>query len=75
MNDVRKLSIGNDHFKAMVYVVGQNVVQNTCAIHRILENPKKRAFEIYVQREDEIILWKSVSMNTPYTVEYNIDFQ
>lgn len=75
MNDVRKLSIGNDHFKAMVYVVGQNVVQNTCTIHRILENPKNRAFEIYVKREDEIILWKSVSMNTPYTVEYNIDFQ
>lgn len=75
MNDVRKLSIGNDHFKAMVYVVGQNVVQNTCTIHRILENPKRKVFEIYVQRADELFLWKAISMNTPYTVEYNIDFQ
>lgn len=75
MNDVRKLSIGNDHFKSMVYIVGQSVVQNTCIIHRILENPKRRAFEIYVQRADELFLWKTVSMNTPYTVEYNIDFQ
>lgn len=75
MNDIRKLSLGNEINHLMVYSVGQWVVSNTCQIHQILPDNQSKTFLVYVIRSGEIMLWKSVSMRVPYTLEFNIDFQ
>lgn len=75
MNDIRKLSLGIEMNKCMVYIVGQFVVQDTCVIEHIKANYQNKTIEVYVKREGEIMLWKSISMNVPYTIEYNIDFK
>jgi hypothetical protein len=75
MNDIRKIATGSDINRQMVYTVGQHVIQDSCLIHHIKINEKINAIEVYVIRCAEIILWKSIGMTMPYTIEYNIDFQ
>lgn len=73
--DIRKISIGPD-FKsgAMHYIVGQEILNASHKIHLIQRDPKTLAVKIWIQREDEVLLWKEFNSNMPISIEFNINF-
>tara|TARA_R100000781_G_scaffold114335_1_gene84875 strand:+ start:54 stop:275 length:222 start_codon:yes stop_codon:yes gene_type:complete len=72
--DIRKISIGPDYKSgAMHYIVGQDVLNNTHVIH-LIKN-ENGAIKIWIQREDEVVLWKEFTDTMPISIEYNIFFE
>lgn len=73
--DIRKISIGPD-FKsgAMHYIVGQEILNASHKIHLIQRDPKTLAIKVWIQREDEVLLWKEFNSNMPISIEFNINF-
>ena len=71
--DIRKISVGPDYKSgAMHYIVGQPVLNGNYHIHLIQRSNDE--YLIWIQKEDEIIMWKSFSSTMPVSVEYNINF-
>jgi hypothetical protein len=71
--DIRKISIGPDYKSgAMHYIVGQQVLNGEYSIHLIqcVDNE----YRIWIEREDEVMLWKAFTPSVPVSVEYNINF-
>ena len=73
--DIRKISIGPD-FKsgAMHYIVGQEILNGSHKIHLIQRDLKTLAIKIWIEREDEVLLWKEFNSNKPISIEFNINF-
>lgn len=75
MNDIRKISVGPDYKGgAMHYIVGQPVLNDAYKIHVIKFDDQKGSFKIWIQKEDEVIMWKEFTSQMPISIEYNIDF-
>ena len=71
--DIRKISIGPDYKSgAMHYIVGQQVLNGKYQIHLIQRTGDE--IKIWIQKEDEITLWKSFTDTMPISIEYNIHF-
>ena len=72
MNIIRKISIGSSYKSdAMHYNIGQNVYGGHCIKH-IVE--KEGSYEIYIQKDDEMLLWKSFNQNMAVAVEYDLEY-
>jgi len=75
MNLIRKISIGADYKgSAMHYILGQDVLNGSYQIHLIDYNQDKKSFVIYIEKDNEVYLWKEFNENIPVSVEYNIYF-
>ena len=73
--DIRKISIGADYKSgAMHYIVGQDVLGGSYIIHLIQHDSGASSYKIWIERQDEIILWKEFNKNMPASIEYNINF-
>lgn len=73
--DIRKISIGPDYKSgAMHYIVGQSVLNGSYTIHLIKFVLEKESILIYIQKEDEVLLWKEFTSTMPVSIEYNINF-
>ncbi len=73
--DIRKISIGADYKSgAMHYIVGQEVLGGKYAIHLIQEDAKDKSYKIWIQRGEEVLLWKEFKLTLPISLEYNINF-
>jgi len=70
---IRKLSIGPDYMNAMHYSVGQSVLNKTYVIDTIRKN-ENQDIDIYIRKNDEVILWKQVNSTVPKSIEFKIDF-
>jgi hypothetical protein len=71
--DIRKVSIGPDYKSgAMHYIVGQSVLNGDYRIHLI--RSEQDEIKIWIERDEEIILWKSFTSTMPISIEYNINF-
>jgi len=56
----------------MHYILGQDVLGGGYKIHLIdLEGAE---YKIWIQKGDEVLLWKSFGPTMPVSVEYNINF-
>jgi hypothetical protein len=74
--DIRKIAVGPDYKSgAMHYIVGQKVLNDNYCIHLIKYNENKDSFQVWIERADEVILWKEFTSTIPISVEYNIYFQ
>jgi hypothetical protein len=73
--DIRKISIGPDYKCSMHYIVGQTVLNGAYTIHLIQHSPDRESILIWIQRDNEILLWKEVTHTVPISIEYNIDFE
>jgi len=74
--DIRKIAVGPDYKSgAMHYIVGQKILNDSYVIHLIKYNDRKDSFEIWIERGDEVLLWKEFSSTVPVSIEYNIYFQ
>jgi hypothetical protein len=72
--DIRKISIGPDYKSgAMHYIVGQDVLNETHQIHLIKND--NGAIKIWIQKDNEIVLWKEFTDTMPISIEYNIFFE
>lgn len=75
MNLIRKISIGADYKgSSMHYIVGQSVLNGQYKIHLIDLNEETGCHYIYIQRADEVKMWKMFNKNMPVSIEFNIDF-
>ena len=73
--DIRKISVGADYkSSAMHYIAGQEVLGGKYTIHLIQKNIELDSFKVWIQKEDEIFLWKEFNSNMPVSIEYNINF-
>lgn len=73
--DIRKISIGPDYKSgAMHYLVGQEVLNGTYKIHLIKYYEDSQSVKIWIEREDEVMMWKEFNHTMPISIEYNINF-
>ncbi len=71
--DIRKISVGPDYkSSSMHYIVGQDVLNGAYKIHLIKQ--EEGEVKIWIEKEDEVILWKSFNDTMPIATEYNINF-
>lgn len=71
--DIRKISIGADYKSgAMHYIVGQDVLGATHKIHLIQDQAE--GYKIWIQKADEVYLWKEFKKTLPISLEFNINF-
>jgi len=71
--DIRKVAIGADYKSgAMHYIVGQYVVNGEYVIHLI--NKELDEIRIWIEKDNEVFLWKSFNSTMPISIEYNINF-
>jgi hypothetical protein len=71
--DIRKISVGPDYKSgAMHYIVGQSVLNGEYKIHLI--QCVQGELKIWIERESEVMLWKSFTETMPVSIEYNINF-
>jgi|TARA_R110000803_G_scaffold52184_1_gene107463 hypothetical protein len=71
--DIRKISIGPDYKSgAMHYLVGQEILNGNFFIHLIKRDGD--SIVVYIQSDDEVLLWKEFTTTMPISIEYNINF-
>ncbi len=72
MNYIRKISVGSDYKNGMHYVVNQEVMGGPWKIHAVSEDDK--GYNLWIQKGEEIKKWKFFNINTPITIEYNVNY-
>lgn len=73
--DIRKISVGPDYKNgAMHYVVGQEVLNGSHCIHLIRFDSSLNSIKIYIEKGNEVLLWKELTATMPISIEYNINF-
>jgi len=70
---IRKISVGADYKNAMNYMHNQVVLQGNYKIH-LIRQTEAGDIEIFIEANDEVVLWKKINGNMPFLIEYNIDF-
>tara|TARA_R110000751_G_scaffold87676_1_gene173663 strand:+ start:8465 stop:8683 length:219 start_codon:yes stop_codon:yes gene_type:complete len=71
--DIRKISIGADYKSgAMHYIVGQDVLGGSHTIHLI--QSQETSYKIWIQKGEEIYVWKEFLNTLPISLEFNINF-
>ena len=71
--DIRKISNGADYKSgAMHYIIGQPVLGGSHIIHLIQGNDI--SYKIWIQKGEEIYMWKEFLNTLPISLEYNINF-
>jgi hypothetical protein len=71
--DIRKISIGADYKSgAMHYIVGQEVLGGSHTIHLIQHHDQ--SYKIWIQKNEEVYMWKEFLSTLPISIEYNINF-
>ena len=74
MNNIRKIVIGKEYtVNAMNYTVGRKVVQNRYTVNSIIREDDG-SVSIYIEDEQEIMLWKTINEYVPFVLEYSQDF-
>lgn len=58
----------------MHYLIGQEVLGGKYFIHLIQYDNQRNTVKIWIQKNDEVVLWKEFSPSMPIAVEYNINF-
>ena len=73
--DIRKISIGPDYKGgAMHYLVGQEVLNSNYTSHLIKHYRESNSIKIWIEKNDEVVLWKEFTSTMPISIEYNINF-
>ena len=72
MKLIRKISIGPDYKNgSMHYSVGQEVYGG----HNIIDiTDNGDQYDIYIEKNKEILPWKTINKNMAVVVEYNLEY-
>tara|TARA_R100001591_G_scaffold14_3_gene56 strand:+ start:11315 stop:11539 length:225 start_codon:yes stop_codon:yes gene_type:complete len=74
MSNIRKISIGSDYKNdAMHYSIGQEVYggHNIC---NILYDDEDLSYNIYIEKNQEILPWKKFNKNMAVSLEYDLNY-
>mgnify|MGYP003632422442 FL=1 len=72
---IRKISIGSDYKSgSMHYIVGQSVLGGKYNIHLIQAKAETQSYKLWVEKNQEVFIWKEFLYTLPITLEYNINF-
>jgi len=58
----------------MHYIAGQSVLGGNYKIHLIDYSHESNSYKIFLEKDDEVFLWKEFNANMPVSIEYNMDF-
>jgi len=58
----------------MHYLAGQEVLGGTHKIHLIEYDERNASYKIYLEKEQEVFLWKQFNANMPISIEFNMNF-
>lgn len=73
-NIIRKIVVGSNPKDAMAYVVGMRAGNGEVSIiDKDESDPLTRKYDVYIEDEDNTILWKSIE-NLPVLIEYDCNF-
>lgn len=73
--EIRKISVGPDYKGgAMHYLQGQDVLNGEYTIHLIQFDNERQSYRVWIERDNEILLWKEFNHTIPVSIEYNINF-
>ena len=74
MKKIRKVSVGSDYKNdAMHYSCGQTVYGE----HKIIDiiyDEDDESYNIYIEKEGEILPWKKFNKNMAIAVEYDLEY-
>jgi hypothetical protein len=74
LSTIRKISIGADYKNdAMHYSVGQQVYGGH-EISHILYDEKDSSYNIYIEKDSEVMPWKKFNSNMAISVEYDLTY-
>jgi hypothetical protein len=71
--EIRKISIGADYKSAMHYIKGQKVLGGAYEIH-LISIQEDNDIDVWIEKGDEVVMWKTVNANMPVVIEYNVNF-
>jgi hypothetical protein len=57
----------------MNYITGQSVLNGNYVIH-LIKITEIGSYQIFIEQNKEVVLWKEISSTVPVSVEYNIEF-
>lgn len=73
-NKIRKISIGSDYKNdAMHYSVGQEVYGGHTIIDIIFVD-EDQSYNIFIQKNDEVLPWKKFNKNMSVSVEFDLKY-
>ena len=73
-SNIRKISIGSDYKNdAMHYAIGQQVYGGHI-ISNIMFQEKDNSYNIYIEKDNEVLPWKKFNSNMAISVEYNLEY-
>lgn len=72
MKSIRKISVGADYKNAMHYIVGNTVINGEYVINTIKH--EGMSLQIWIEKNNEVFLWKEFTPTMPVSIEFNIDF-
>ena len=72
MKAIRKISVGADYKNAMHYIVGNTVINGEYVINTI--KFEGESLQIWIEKNNEVFLWKEFTPTMPISIEFNIDF-
>jgi hypothetical protein len=73
-NKIRKISIGSDYKNdAMHYSVGQEVYGGHTIIDIIFVD-EDQSYNIFIQKNDEVLPWKKFNKNMAVSVEFDLKY-
>ncbi len=73
-SNIRKISIGSDYKNdAMHYAIGQQVYGGHM-ISNIIFQEKDNSYNIYIEKDNEVLPWKKFNSNMAISVEYNLEY-
>ena len=72
MKHIRKISVGANYKDAMHYMIDQQVMGGGWKIHAVTQD--ETGYYVWIQKDEEIKMWKSFNSNMPITIEYNVNF-
>ena len=72
MKAIRKISVGADYKNAMHYIVGNTVINGEYIIDTIKSEGEN--LQIWIEKNNEVFLWKEFTPTMPISIEFNIDF-
>ena len=74
MKLIIKLSIGSDNKSNANHYATRQEVYGGHTIHSINHNEDKDSYDIYIEKDQEIIPWKTFNKNMAISIEYNLEY-
>ena len=71
---IRKISIGSDYKNDAMHYSLEQIVYGGHKISHILFDDKDSSYNIYIEKELEVLPWKKFNANMAISVEYDLQY-